>query len=218
MVLGGGQDASLVTTTDHRSGKFVAKFYDKVDSSSHVYSFCSMNVTGCLHFGTWYFFLYEQILQEEIGGVKGHFGPINALAFNPDGKRYSSIPWLLLYFIWSWEIFPYFCLINIASANDGQWEHLSTHCVYLYILATTIILGFSNWDDVMHEFVNAIWHLYPVESLNISVLMVIWNDRLLVQRFLSLWCGLLICLYLLKNLSWTEEFEVAFRSVLAFGF
>ena len=30
-----------------------------------------------------------QVLQEEIGGVKGHFGPINALAFNPDGKRYG---------------------------------------------------------------------------------------------------------------------------------
>ncbi|KAJ6351122.1 hypothetical protein OIU78_007117 [Salix suchowensis] len=55
VVLGGGQDASSVTTTDHRAGKFEAKFYDK-------------------------------ILQEEIGGVKGHFGPINALAFNPDGK------------------------------------------------------------------------------------------------------------------------------------
>ncbi|MBA0611694.1 hypothetical protein Godav_012357 [Gossypium davidsonii] len=59
VVLGGGQDASAVTTTDHRAGKFEAKFYDK-------------------------------ILQEEIGGVKGHFGPINALAFNPDGKRYGA--------------------------------------------------------------------------------------------------------------------------------
>ncbi|GAU46836.1 hypothetical protein TSUD_100540 [Trifolium subterraneum] len=59
VVLGGGQEASSVTTTDHRAGKFEAKFYDK-------------------------------ILQEEIGGVKGHFGPINALAFNPDGKSFSS--------------------------------------------------------------------------------------------------------------------------------
>lgn len=33
---------------------------------------------------------YDKILQEEIGGVKGHFGPINALAFNPDGKSFSS--------------------------------------------------------------------------------------------------------------------------------
>ncbi|KAL0284210.1 UNVERIFIED_CONTAM: Eukaryotic translation initiation factor 3 subunit I [Sesamum angustifolium] len=30
VVLGGGQDASAVTTTDHRAGKFEAKFYDMV--------------------------------------------------------------------------------------------------------------------------------------------------------------------------------------------
>lgn len=30
VVLGGGQDASAVTTTDHRAGKFEAKFHDKV--------------------------------------------------------------------------------------------------------------------------------------------------------------------------------------------
>uniref|UniRef100_A0A803M5K8 Eukaryotic translation initiation factor 3 subunit I n=1 Tax=Chenopodium quinoa TaxID=63459 RepID=A0A803M5K8_CHEQI len=59
VVLGGGQEASHVTTTDHRAGKFEAKFYDK-------------------------------ILTAEIGGVKGHFGPINALAFNPDGKSFAS--------------------------------------------------------------------------------------------------------------------------------
>ncbi|XP_021751883.1 eukaryotic translation initiation factor 3 subunit I-like [Chenopodium quinoa] len=59
VVLGGGQEASNVTTTDHRAGKFEAKFYDK-------------------------------ILTAEIGGVKGHFGPINALAFNPDGKSFAS--------------------------------------------------------------------------------------------------------------------------------
>ncbi|RAL37900.1 hypothetical protein DM860_000594 [Cuscuta australis] len=33
---------------------------------------------------------YDKILEEEIGGVKGHFGPINALAFNPDGKSFAS--------------------------------------------------------------------------------------------------------------------------------
>ncbi|XP_043704021.1 eukaryotic translation initiation factor 3 subunit I-like [Telopea speciosissima] len=59
VVLGGGQDASHVTTTDRRAGKFEAKFF-------------------------------YTILQEEIGGVKGHFGPINALAFNPDGRSFAS--------------------------------------------------------------------------------------------------------------------------------
>uniref|UniRef100_A0A1D1Y0W0 Eukaryotic translation initiation factor 3 subunit I n=1 Tax=Anthurium amnicola TaxID=1678845 RepID=A0A1D1Y0W0_9ARAE len=59
VVIGGGQDATSVTMTSHRAGKFEAKFFHK-------------------------------ILQEEIGGVKGHFGPINALAFNPDGRSFSS--------------------------------------------------------------------------------------------------------------------------------
>ncbi|XP_074587438.1 eukaryotic translation initiation factor 3 subunit I-like [Curcuma longa] len=59
VVIGGGQEAVHVTTTDRRAGKFEAKFFHKN-------------------------------LQEEIGGVKGHFGPINALAFNPDGRSFSS--------------------------------------------------------------------------------------------------------------------------------
>ncbi|MCL7051310.1 hypothetical protein MKW94_022684 [Papaver nudicaule] len=33
---------------------------------------------------------FHKIREEEIGGVKGHFGPINALAFNPDGRSFSS--------------------------------------------------------------------------------------------------------------------------------
>uniref|UniRef100_A0A0C9QNK3 Eukaryotic translation initiation factor 3 subunit I n=1 Tax=Wollemia nobilis TaxID=56998 RepID=A0A0C9QNK3_9CONI len=59
VVIGGGQRAAEVTTTDRRAGKFEAKFF-------------------------------HMILEEEIGGVKGHFGPINALAFNPDGRSFAS--------------------------------------------------------------------------------------------------------------------------------
>lgn len=33
---------------------------------------------------------YHQILEEEIGRVKGHFGPINTLAFHPKGIGYAS--------------------------------------------------------------------------------------------------------------------------------
>ena len=29
-------------------------------------------------------------LEEEVGRIKGHFGPINALAVNPDGRSYCS--------------------------------------------------------------------------------------------------------------------------------
>ena len=59
IVLGGGQEAMDVTTTDTRVGKFDAKFY-------HL------------------------VFEEEFGRVKGHFGPINSVAFHPDGKGYSS--------------------------------------------------------------------------------------------------------------------------------
>lgn len=33
---------------------------------------------------------FHMIFEEEIGRVKGHFGPINSLAYHPDGNSYSS--------------------------------------------------------------------------------------------------------------------------------
>jgi translation initiation factor 3 subunit I len=33
---------------------------------------------------------YHKILQEEVGRVRGHFGPINTIAVHPDGKSFSS--------------------------------------------------------------------------------------------------------------------------------
>ncbi len=32
--------------------------------------------------------LYHMVFEEEIGRIKGHFGPINTVAFHPDGKRF----------------------------------------------------------------------------------------------------------------------------------
>eukprot|EP00241_Pyramimonas_parkeae_P006807 CAMPEP_0114255406 /NCGR_PEP_ID=MMETSP0058-20121206/17538_1 /TAXON_ID=36894 /ORGANISM="Pyramimonas parkeae, CCMP726" /LENGTH=323 /DNA_ID=CAMNT_0001369775 /DNA_START=72 /DNA_END=1043 /DNA_ORIENTATION=+ len=59
VILGGGQDASQVTTTAGAAGKFEAMFYHK-------------------------------ILEDHLGGVKGHFGPLNALAVNPDGRSFLT--------------------------------------------------------------------------------------------------------------------------------
>lgn len=59
VVIGGGQDAKDVTTTDSRDGKFEARFF-------HL------------------------LMEQEFGTIKGHFGPINTLAFHPDGKSYCS--------------------------------------------------------------------------------------------------------------------------------
>jgi len=58
VVIGGGQDASMVTTTAGRSGRFES-------------------------------LLYHKIFETQLGSIKGHFGPINALAFNPNGKRWE---------------------------------------------------------------------------------------------------------------------------------
>jgi translation initiation factor 3 subunit I len=59
VILGGGQAAMDVTTTNMRSGKFEARFYHK-------------------------------IFEDEIGRVRGHFGPLNTVAANPNGKGYAS--------------------------------------------------------------------------------------------------------------------------------
>lgn len=33
---------------------------------------------------------FHLVFEEEFARVKGHFGPINSLAFHPDGKSFSS--------------------------------------------------------------------------------------------------------------------------------
>lgn len=32
----------------------------------------------------------RQILEDHLAGVKGHFGPLNALRFSPDGRSFTS--------------------------------------------------------------------------------------------------------------------------------
>lgn len=59
VLLGGGQDASQVTTTSAKAGGFEARFFHRV-------------------YG------------EEVGSVRGHFGPINSVAFAPDGRSFVT--------------------------------------------------------------------------------------------------------------------------------
>lgn len=59
VLIGGGQDASQVTTTSAKEGRFEARFFHKVYT-------------------------------EEFANVKGHFGPINAVAFSSDGTMFVS--------------------------------------------------------------------------------------------------------------------------------
>ncbi|KAK9829979.1 hypothetical protein WJX72_009008 [[Myrmecia] bisecta] len=59
VLIGGGQEASQVTTTSSRAGRFEARFFHKI---------------------------YE----EEFASCRGHFGPINATAFHPDGRSFVT--------------------------------------------------------------------------------------------------------------------------------
>jgi translation initiation factor 3 subunit I len=59
IILGGGQEASQVTTTHSKTGNFQVRFFHK-------------------------------IFQNELGNVKGHFGPVHTLMFSPDGRSYAS--------------------------------------------------------------------------------------------------------------------------------
>lgn len=59
VLLGGGQDASQVTTTSARAGKFESKFFHK-------------------------------IFEDEFATVRGHFGPLNAVAFHPENTGFAT--------------------------------------------------------------------------------------------------------------------------------
>ncbi|XP_070042362.1 uncharacterized protein [Nicotiana tomentosiformis] len=82
------QDASIVTTADHRAGKIEAEFYDKVvlEGSQNA----SIITTTDHRAGKFEAEFCDKILQEEIGCVKGLFGTTKALASNLDGKSFTS--------------------------------------------------------------------------------------------------------------------------------
>jgi len=59
VLVGGGQDAALVTTTSKLAGKFESIFFHK-------------------------------IYAEQLAAVRGHFGPINTVAYHPNGRSFST--------------------------------------------------------------------------------------------------------------------------------
>ena len=34
--------------------------------------------------------IFHKVYEEELGTIKGHFGPVNTIAYSPDGKSYVS--------------------------------------------------------------------------------------------------------------------------------
>ena len=117
VLIGGGQDAADVTTTADRAGGFQSRFFHKVSSyiiSAHPLHeqplrpcCCCHFILACLpYFCSWNFgSRYAcwctsqgsliscgglQIFMEEIGSVRGHFGPVNAIAIHPDGRSFST--------------------------------------------------------------------------------------------------------------------------------
>ena len=57
---------------------------------------------------------FHMVYMDYMGSVKGHFGPVNTLAFNPDGKRFL----FFLVFVNLFTIFFFFFSYSSGS-EDG---------------------------------------------------------------------------------------------------
>ena len=68
------------------------------------------------------------IYSEEIGRVKGHFGPINSLKFHPNGKRYTFIIQVLT------------VSLSLSLSLVSAVEERMVMCVYTILILHTLSL------------------------------------------------------------------------------
>ena len=83
VLLGGGQDAMSVTTTAGKVGKFECRFFEAVYTTE----------IGRVKVGRLALLPREGVVSRRLPCARccqGHFGPINAIGINPDGRSYAS--------------------------------------------------------------------------------------------------------------------------------
>ena len=96
VLVGGGQEASQVTTTGSRAGNFQTRFFHKVSRCAmqsvraHGCCVCVPVLTLASTRSAADELRCVQIYAEEFGSIRGHFGPINALKWHPDGRSFTS--------------------------------------------------------------------------------------------------------------------------------
>lgn len=90
---------------------------------------------------------YHLVYEEEIGRVKGHFGPINSVRFHPDGKR----------FVFSNSTDPSYCLYHtflIGTLLGWNKSFLNSKCEFFFKLSFSLSVIAVVVKMGMYEFIH----------------------------------------------------------------